>query len=406
MGNLQSRHVLVAGAGIAGLTAALAFAAKGFSVQIYERSAKLEEAGAGLQLSPNATRLLVRLGVLEALMPAAVKPAAIHLVDGGTLAAVAQVPLGDAAEKRWGAPYLVAHRADLQSALAGQVSRHSDIALQLGASVRDFAAGPEGVTASIMADGRTVDAKGLLLVGADGVWSGLRRLTRGNVKSRATGRVAWRSTVRTDSPAGKAFAGIAGTGAVTAFLHPAAHIVAYPLRGGSAINLVAIASGDIRAENWAAREYPQLLLGAVARMAPELVRLVKEAGPWTAWPIHTAPSNAGWTAPGIALIGDAAHAMTPFAAQGAAMAMEDAVTLAERVAAEPQNVQAALSAWEAERRPRVARVIRRGALNRFAWHAAGPVAIARNMFLGMRGPENLAADLDWLYGWDSSLPAE
>lgn len=395
----RSRQVLIAGAGIAGLTAALAFAAKGFSVQLYERSAKLDEVGAGLQLSPNATRLLQRLGVLETLMPAAVKPAAVTLVDGRTLEKITHVPLGDAAEKRWGAPYVVVHRADLQSALAARVARDSEITLNLGAAVRDVITGPERVTASIEADGRLQEASGLLLVGADGVWSRLRPLTGSNAKSEATGRIAWRATVRADSPAGRAFATIAETNAVTAFLHPAAHIVAYPLRGGNAINLVAVTAGTIRTEDWAAREDPQLLLAALAGMAPGLVELAGEAGAWTAWPIHTALS-AKWTAPGLALIGDAAHAMTPFAAQGAAMAIEDAVMLAEHVSAQPANVQTALSAWETERRPRVARVIKRGALNRFAWHAAGPVALARNLFLRIRGPESLAADLDWLYGWE------
>ncbi|HTV69366.1 MAG TPA: FAD-dependent monooxygenase [Rhizobiaceae bacterium] len=400
-----SQQILIAGAGIAGLTAALAFAAKGFSVRIFERSARLAEVGAGLQLSPNATRLLRQLDVLDDLMPAA-KPAAIALIDGWTLRTITRVPLGDAAEKRWGAPYLVAHRADLQNALAAKVTRHPDITLTLGALVRDVSAGQSGITASVKMDGQAVEANGLLLVGADGVWSRTRALLSPSAKSEPIGRIAWRSTVRTESPAGRAFAEIADMKSVSAFLHPAAHVVAYPLRSGSAINLVAVTSGAIRTEDWASREDPQLLFNAIARMEPRLRANIREAGLWTAWPLHTGATNAPWTAPNIALIGDAAHAMTPFAAQGAAMAIEDAVTLAEHVSAQPANVQAALSAWEAERRPRLARVLKRGALNRFAWHAAGPVAIARNVFLKARGPEKLAADLDWLYGWDPAPPVK
>ena len=128
---------------------------------------------------------------------------------------------------------------------------------------------------------------------------------------------------------------------------------------------------------------------------------------WTVWPIHTVEFERKWTLGGaFALIGDAAHAMTPYAAQGAAMAIEDAVTLAAALAGAPPDAAPALAAWEAARRPRIERVIRRGALNRFAWHASGPVALARNLFLKTRSPERLAADLDWLYGWRPSAQGE
>ncbi|TIM68840.1 MAG: salicylate hydroxylase, partial [Mesorhizobium sp.] len=128
-------------------------------------------------------------------------------------------------------------------------------------------------------------------------------------------------------------------------------------------------------------------------------RLAALAGPWTAFPIHTV-EQARWTMPQVALIGDAAHAMTPFAAQGAAMAIEDAATLADLVADFPGDRRQNLSTWENRRRPRIEKVIRRGALNRLAWHAWGPVAIARNLVLATRPAEKLAGDLDWLYGWE------
>jgi salicylate hydroxylase len=134
--------------------------------------------------------------------------------------------------------------------------------------------------------------------------------------------------------------------------------------------------------------------------APALARLAEEAGPWTAWPVHTVEQQPPWTSPdGIALIGDAAHAMTPFAAQGAAMAIEDAATLAAAVAGAPANHSQALVSWEAARKARIAMVARRGSLNQLAWHAAGPVALARDLVRKMRPGERLAADLDWLYGW-------
>lgn len=395
-----SRQILIAGGGIAGLTAALAFVRHGFSVQLFEKAPRLDEAGAGLQLSPNAVHLLSDLGVLDALGPVAVRAGDVTLIDARTLAPLAKVRLGNFAEQRWGAPYLVAHRADLQSALLARAAREPDISIVTGASVADFAVHARGVTASIDHGGRIVQASGRLLVGADGVWSNLRGLAGEKARSRFSGSIAWRATVRTDSPAGAILAGIGDTNSVRVFVHPKLHLVVYPLRGGDTLNLVAITDGSATAESWTQRADPSSLGRAAAGSAEQIRALFGAITSWTVWPIHTVAPDARWTVGGaFALIGDAAHAMTPFAAQGAAMAIEDAATLADAVAGNPDRQPNALAAWETARRARVAKVVRRGALNRFAWHASGPVALARNLFLKSRSPEKLAADLDWLYGW-------
>ncbi|WP_136622707.1 MULTISPECIES: FAD-dependent monooxygenase [Mesorhizobium] len=405
MNDTRSRQVVIAGAGVAGLTAALAFAERGYRVQVFEQAQRLEAAGAGLQLSPNATRILRQLGVLDRLLPAAVRPEAVVLKDAATLRELARVPLGQAAETRWQAPYLVAHRADLQSALTARVAEMPDIRLATGAPIGGVAAGTHGITATAYVDGKTVEAEGFLLVGADGVWSSVRGLVDSakratSPRSRFSGELAWRATIPAQSAAGQAFAAIGAPDCVTTFLHPGFHMVAYPVSKGDAFNLVAFTKGERIAEGWSGHADPGILANAMRGTAPGLVWLVKEAGPWTAWPIHTAYPERPWTTPdGIALIGDAAHAMTPFAAQGAAMAIEDAATLADVVCASPADPLAALAVWEQSRRPRVAQVARRGAINRLAWHAAGPVAITRNLFLKMRPSGKLAADLDWLYGW-------
>jgi salicylate hydroxylase len=399
MDDTRSRQVVIAGAGVAGLTAALAFAERGYVVRLFEQAARIEAAGAGIQLSPNATRILDQLGVLDRLLPAAVRPDAVVLKDAGTLRVLASVPLGDAAERRWQAPYIVTHRADLQNALMARVAEQPDIHLVTGARANKVAAGPYGITATVDIAGEAVDTEGFLLIGADGVWSALRAPGGGPARSRFSGELAWRATVSADSLAGAAFAPVGATRSVTTFLHPGFHLVAYPVSRGAAFNLVAFTKGEIIAEGWAGHADPVILASAMRGTSLALMRLVETAGPWTAWPIHTVDPQLPWTAPGIALIGDAAHAMTPFAAQGAAMAIEDAATLAGFVAASPADLAGALVAWEQARRPRVARVARRGAVNRFAWHAWGPAAVARNLFLRMRGSEKLAADLDWLYGW-------
>lgn len=407
MDDQGSRQIVIAGAGVAGLTSALAFARRGYSVQVFEQAPRLEAVGAGLQLSPNATRILRDLGVLDRLLPAAVRPEAVALKDARTLRELARVPLGQSGEDHWGAPYLVAHRADLQSALMARVAEMPDIHLTVGARVQKIATGSHGVTATVEIGDKAAEEQGSLLVGADGVWSSVRGLVdtkrMGSARSRFSGELAWRTTIAADSSAGRAFAAIGAVDCVTTFLHPGFHMVAYPVSKSDAFNLVAFTKGERIAEGWSGNADPGILAAAMRGTAPGLVKLMEIAGPWLTWPLHTVEQKQPWTTPaGIALIGDAAHAMTPFAAQGAAMAIEDAATLATLIADFPADPRQSLAIWENLRRPRVTKVIRRGAINRLAWHAAGPVAVARDLFLKMRSPQKLAADLDWLYGWEQS----
>lgn len=404
MAEARSRQVIIAGAGIAGLTTALAFAVRGYPVQIYERAQRLDEVGAGLQLSPNATRILDRLGVLPGLRHTAVRPDAVILRDASSLAELARVPLGATAEWRWKAPYLTAHRADLQSALLAHVKREPGIQLTTGATVRDVAPHALGVAVSIEAAGRTNQISGKMLVAADGVWSELRGLVGLKAKSRFTGQIAWRRTIRAESVAGRALARIDVGGSVSAFLAPGFHLVTYPVRSGSALNIVAFTEGKPVGETWAAEIDTGPLRKAMQRTDPALLQLAEDVGEWTVWPMYTAPDGPWTGSSGVVLIGDAAHAMTPYAAQGAAMAIEDGETLAGHVQARPDSLAAALAAWEKERRQRIDRVARRGRFNRFTWHAAGPVARIRNFVLRSRKPEKLATDLDWLYGWTPPAP--
>ncbi|MBN9220770.1 MAG: FAD-dependent monooxygenase [Mesorhizobium sp.] len=400
----RSRQILIAGAGVAGLTAALAFSARGISTRVFEQARQLEAAGAGIQLSPNATRILRQLGVLDHLLANAIKPTAVVLKDARSLRELARVPLGAAGESRWGAPYLVAHRADLQAALMAKAAEQSDIEITTGARVTGIDIEPHETVINVATDSQEMKAAGSLLVGADGVWSSVRAQLAGKdpafKQSRFSGELAWRATVPAESAAGQAFAQIATADCVTTFLHSGFHMVAYPVSRGSAFNLAAFTKGQRIAEGWSGHADPAILDKAMRGTVPALTRLVALAGPWTAFPIHTVEQN-HWTNPaGIALIGDAAHAMTPFAAQGAAMAIEDAAMLANLVSDFPADPRQSLAIWENLRRPRVQKVLKRGALNRLAWHAWGPVALARNLVLATRPGERLAADLDWLYGWE------
>jgi salicylate hydroxylase len=401
MDTARPRQIIVAGAGIAGLTAAIAFARRGFAVRVFEQAAELVETGAGIQLSPNATRLLDRLGVTEYFRPAAVRPERIALHEARRQRKLAEVPLGEAAQKRWGAPYLVVHRADLHSALKARAARDPDIEVVTGARVNDAALHARGVTVSVQRGAHISESQPLLLVGADGVWSAVRAIGTGHHSERFTGEVAWRATLRRDSRAGAALEAVMPTDQVSVFLDPRFHLVAYPVRGGSALNLVAIAKGSWNPTAKGAPD-PAPLAAAMRGVRGPLANLVKDAGPWTFWPIHEVPAGLAWTAKqGAALIGDAAHAMTPYAAQGAAMAIEDAVTLAELVAASPGDLPGALEAYETARRARVEKIAKRGRFNKWVWNAGGFTRMGRNFVLARRTPEQLAADLDWIYGFDA-----
>lgn len=405
MPDQRSRPIIIAGAGIAGLTAAIAFAMRGYQVRVLERTEQLQAVGAGIQLSPNATHILKGLGVLDFLLPNAVQPPAVLLRDAASLKLLARVPLGEMAESRWGAPYLTVHRADLQDALLQRVKQIPNVELTTGVRVIECVDQSDGIAVTVESGVNTVDENASLLVGADGVWSTVRSLGNGNATAAFTGELAWRATIETDSPAGKAFAAIASTECVTTFLNPKFHLVAYPIRGGRAINLVAFTKGERIGETWSGQADMDLLRTATRLATASLTAVIELAGPWTIWPVHTVDQRPAWTSEAMALIGDAAHAMTPFAAQGAAIAIEDAATLAQMVANAPTDgLAAALAGWERFRRPRIARVTSRGALNKLAWNAGGPVALARNLVLSLRPPERLAADLDWLYGW--RMPAD
>lgn len=387
------RHVAIAGAGIAGLTAALALSRIGLNVTIFEQAATLGEIGAGLQLSPNATRILARLDLLRRLTPVATMPKEIALVRARDLRRLASVPLGTGALARWGAPYLTIHRADLHSALLAAARHAGTIEIMTGATVRDAALHARGVTLSIDVEGAIREERCDLAVGADGVWSTIRGLGKADGLSRFTGQVAFRAMVpgRTHP--------LLPSDRVTAFLHSGFHLVAYPVRADDAVNLVAVRRGEAGARTWSSAAAAEAVLAGLGRIAPDLRLLVESAGPWTGWPIHEVDAKIAWTHPaGLALIGDAAHAMTPFAAQGAAMAIEDAEALARAIEHHREDMVAALDAYEAMRRTRVARVRRRGGFNHFTWHARGPIALGRDMVLARRKPEDLAADLDWLYG--------
>ncbi|MDP2118278.1 MAG: FAD-dependent monooxygenase [Hoeflea sp.] len=389
---MSAHTITIVGAGIAGLATALAFAARGHEVDIVEQAQALSEVGAGLQVSPNASRILIELGLGDALAQTMICPAQITLVSGLSLRKIAHVPCGAFAAARWGAPYGVMHRFDLQTMLLEAVMAEPRCRLHLGQRIEVAA-----ITSLHERLGQPVPS---LIVGADGVWSQTRRLVPGALTPRFSGQVAWRFKMPVD-----AVGDILDPGQVTAFLGTQTHLVAYPLENGTTINMVAITRGADPGQTWAERENPTdriSLLEAFGDSHPDLLAIFREAPQMTWWPLFEVPDGRWGNDAGTVLIGDAAHAMTPFAAQGAAMAIEDGYELAQAFSdADQDTVREAMSEYETRRRIRIGRARKRAAFNQFAYHARGPVRLGRDLLLALRSPESLASDLDWLYGYRS-----
>jgi salicylate hydroxylase len=386
---LTVRNILIIGAGMGGLTTALSFARAGHEVHLVEQAPALSEVGAGLQVSPNASRILIGLGLGEALQRAMVHPHEIVLASGGSLRKITHVPCGAFAAERWGAPYGVMHRADLQTLLLDAVNAQPNCHLHLGQRI------------SSTGIGELANRLGLprpdLVVGADGVWSEIRKLIKGAPSPRFSGQVAWRFKVPTDVARP-----VLNPASVTAFLGPRTHLVAYPLEKGKTVNMVAITRGNDPGQTWAQREQPdrrQDLLSAFSGWHRDLIAILRQAPEMTRWPLYELPDGPWHDGANTILIGDAAHAMTPFAAQGAAMAIEDGYELAQACNGVEGELAATLQAYQARRRARVSRTRSRGAFNQFAYHARGPIRLGRDLVLALRQPENLAAELDWLYGY-------
>jgi salicylate hydroxylase len=379
------KHAAIVGAGVAGLTTALSLAAKGISSDIIEQAPQLGEVGAGLQLSPNATRVLDSLGVLSELERHWFEPRSIGLMSGTNLRPLAEVPAGDFARKRWGHPYGVLHRSTLQQGLLRAVLNQPICRLHLGHRLKDI-----DTDAISAISGQRPD----LVVGADGAWSVVREAVKGSPNVSFSGNIAWRFTIPQ-----AAAPGFLSRNGVTAYLGSKAHLVSYPLKEIDGFNLVAIAAGARSDESWAIHADAArraMLLEQFSGWHRDIRTIMAGADRPTFWPLYQASDGNWHNGRDTVLIGDAAHAMMPFSAQGAAMAIEDAYSLAAHVARTPLPL--ALATFSAERKARAARVKARGDFNRFAYHARGPFRIGRDFVLSLRPAEKLAADLDWLYG--------
>jgi salicylate hydroxylase len=385
----QSRTLIVGG-GIGGLATALALARNGMSAIVLERSTFSDETGAGIQLGPNATRALAELGVLDAIRAPAFRPDNLRLFDGLSGNNLASVPLGRIAEERYGAPYLTLHRADLHASLLAACRADGAIELENGFEVAEAETLAEPVIAR-GADGTQVEGCGL--VAADGLWSRLRDRIVPDADLRFSGATAWRALLpRSEVPAPF------DVPDVGLWLGPRAHLVHYPVRGGKDLNVVAVVEGGSAKQGWSRRAEPDVLLPSFDRWAKPAKALLAMVKTWRCWSLFRLRPLPRWTDGRMALLGDAAHPVLPYLAQGAALAIEDADALAASLKACGGDPASAFPRYQSLRMARTARVQAQAAHFGHIYHLSGPAAFARNFLLGRRRPESLLHSFDWLYG--------
>jgi salicylate hydroxylase len=389
----ELRPVVIAGGGIGGLTLGLALAREGIASAILERAEVFSEAGAGIQLGPNAVRVLQNLGVGAPLAPVVACPQAITVLDGPSGRPLARLPLGEWIAHRHGAPYWVARRADLQAALLAAVQASSLIEIVTAFEVEHFV--ERGAEICVVSkDGRR--ARGALLVGADGHWSTVRnRLWPSGARALTfTGMTAARALLPAQAMPCPSTEPVTGV-----WLAPKRHVVHYPVRSGTEIAVVVIANDPWDGRDWSAAADRGTVLDTLALFAPQLRRVLASARDWRKWALYDHAPLEHWSQGRATLLGDAAHPVLPFLAQGGAMAIEDAATLAAVLAAHPGDTVGVLLRYERMRRQRVIRVQSASRNNGRIYHLAGPLAVARNLVLNNLPGARIMSRYDWLYGW-------
>ncbi|ASP33248.1 FAD-dependent monooxygenase [Labrenzia sp. VG12] len=393
--NGEADHpIVIAGAGIGGLAAALALQANGHSIIVMDKARALKEVGAGLQLSPNACSVLDQLGVLEDLAPHACAPDNLRIWSGASGRQLATVRLGNFLKERHGHPFWQIHRADLQQVLLRKAKSVEGIELRLGCEIVDLTSSPYDHLSCIFQDDQVTGHQNCkALIGADGVWSKVRQLVPGHENAHFSGQVAYRTTLPVDAVP-KRWLGDAGL-----WLNEDSHLVHYPVKGGRELNIVALTSEAWQDETWSAPADKEALLHQFANWPTDVRNLLRSSDHWLKWALCSVKATAPWSHGHIALLGDAAHAMLPYMAQGAAMAIEDAAVLANHLPADATNIPAALRAFERERKSRVAHVQDISFGNARTFHYSGAMAFARDMVLRLSKPTSLASRYDDIYGW-------
>jgi salicylate hydroxylase len=389
---LHGISIAVIGGGIGGLAAALSLSRAGFDVQVYEQTREVREVGAGIQISPNATRILHRLGLAETLATMGVQPLAMHQRrwdDGRTLGCT---PLGEAVETACGAPYYQSHRADLLNALLSRIPAER---LHVGHRLTDWIDHGNRVEAHFD-NGKniTVDA----LVGADGIHSAVRRILFGGENPQFTGCVAYRGLVTADR-----LAHLKLPVEFEVWMGPDKHFVHYFVRSGGLVNFVAIVEQESwTRESWTEQADVADVMAAYEGWHPQVRAILGAVDEAFVWGLFEHPPMEHWSAGRVTLLGDACHAMLPFMAQGAAQAIEDGAVLASCLAKSGgQDIPEALRLYESVRLPRASRVQAASKENKTRFHLPdGPQQRERDAQLRDASTDWFLRAIEWVYGHD------
>jgi 2-polyprenyl-6-methoxyphenol hydroxylase-like FAD-dependent oxidoreductase len=391
MASQNQEPILIAGGGIGGLAAAYSLARKGFPVRVLEQAAEFKEIGAGIQLGPNIFRALEKIGLSDAVLADAHRPPGMEMRCALSGDLVTRIPLEDKRFlDRFHQPYAVTHRADIHGTFLKACQSDNHITLETQRTVEGFEQDADGVTAALQSGERI---RGRALIGCDGMWSKVRDKIVGDGKPRVSGHIAYRAVLRKEQVPPDLW-----RPDVILWAGPRTHFVHYPLRRGELYNLVAVFHSDHYEEGWDAKADADLLWAHFKGQRPEVLRMLERIETWRMWVLCDREPVKEWSNGRVALLGDAAHPMLQYLAQGACMATEDAVTLAEKIADQPDDLPAAFNAYWQQRYLRTARVQIMARVYGDFYHARGPAAELRNQMLGGRTPEESYDGIAWLYG--------
>ncbi|MFN3447473.1 MAG: 3-hydroxybenzoate 6-monooxygenase [Roseococcus sp.] len=386
----EARRIIIAGGGIGGLAAALALARAGLPCLVLEKASRLGEIGAGIQLGPNAFHVFDRLGIGATARGMAVFIERLRLMDALSAEEIAHIDLGEAFRARFGNPYAVIHRGDLHGVILRACRESPLVALRTGSEVLDYAQDAGSVTA-ILASGERV--RGAALIGADGLWSRLRARVVGDGPPRVSGHTTWRSVIPTERmPEALRW------NAATLWAGPRCHIVHYPLSGWRLFNLVVTAQNGAAVPAAGEPASAEEVMAGFAQLHPAAQEIIRHGEGWRRWVLCDRDPVLGWTDGRVALLGDAAHPTLQYLAQGACMALEDALCLAGEIAARPGEIEAALLAYQQARVLRTARVVLQSrAVGEHVYHPAGAHAALRNAIMAAKTQAEWREALAWLY---------
>ena len=383
--------VLVAGGGIGGIATALALTRRGYDVKVLEQASQLGEIGAGIQLGPNGFAAFDALGIGDIARSRAVYTDEMVMHDATDETCVGRIPTGEAFRKRFGNPYAVIHRADVHMSLLEGAQRTERIEVATATTVQRIEQTEDGV---VVHDNRGGTHRGLAVIGADGVKSAVRRQYVGD-EARVSGHVVYRAVVdKKDFPLELQW------NAASIWVGPNCHLVHYPLRGGEQYNVVVTFHSRAK-EEWSvregSREEVQSYFEGICAKARQLIELPKD---WKRWATADREPIAQWTFGRVTLLGDAAHPTLQYLAQGACMAMEDAVTLGEALRVNDNDFAKAFDLYQRSRVTRTARIVLSAREMGRIFHAKGVERLVRNELWKGRSPERFYDAMEWLYGWN------